>query len=111
MKVTYKTDKFSAEFEGNQKELFAQIGTFQEIFEEKCAKCGSSNIRFVVRTAEKDGKKYDYYELRCADCGARLAFGNLDDGSGLFPKRKDENGEYKGKYGWTIWNRETKREE
>ena len=34
----------------------------------------------------------EYYELRCMDCGAKLAFGSMKKGGGLFPKRKDADG-------------------
>lgn len=112
MKMTYNNGKFSVDLEGNQKDVWSQLAVFQEIFEEKCGKCGSENVRFVVRKAkDAKGKEYDYYELRCKDCGAKLAFGSLEDGSGLFPKRKDEEGNYKGEYGWCLWNKETQKEE
>ena len=56
----------------DQKSIFAEIAKFQEVFEETvCGKCGSDNVKFVVRTVDEN----EYYELRCADCGARLAFG------------------------------------
>ena len=51
--------------------LFQQLANFQEIFAEtKCGKCGSENIRFQVRNVDDNL----YYELRCMDCGAKLAF-------------------------------------
>src|SRR6056297_2474188 len=102
MKVNYTTrnGRISIEFEASsQKAIWQQLSSFQEVFEEDtCRKCKSNNVRCVIRKA-KD--KYDYHELRCADCGAKLAFGILDDGTDtLFPKRKDEDGKYRGKYGW-----------
>lgn len=58
MKLKYTTSngKISVEFEGEaQKDLFAQIAAFQEIFEETaCGKCGSENLRFVVRTVDEN---------------------------------------------------------
>ena len=74
MKVKYRVgDKLEFELEGSgQKEIFKELAIIQEIFaEEKCGLCGKNNLRFVVRTVDSN----DYYELRCNDCGAVLAFG------------------------------------
>ena len=110
LKYTTASNRISVEFEGDsQKDLFGQIAAFQEVFDIKsCGKCGSENLRFVKRTV--DGN--DYFELRCLDCGAKLAFGANKDGKGLFPKReKDQNGKWIGKDGWVKWNPETKQNE
>ena len=92
MKVQYQSGKISVEFEcDTQKELFAQLSSFQEVFgETKCGKCGSENLKFVVR--EVDGN--EYHEIRCLDCGAKLQFGVNKKGGGLFPKRKDADGNW-----------------
>jgi hypothetical protein len=103
MKVKYKVgDKLEFELEGaGQKEIFKELATIQEIFaEEKCGLCGSANLRFVVRNV--DGN--DYYELRCSDCGAILAFGQHKKGGTLFPKRKDDNNNWLPNGGWHKWN-------
>ena len=80
MKVTYTTNnkRISAEIEGDShRDIFAEISKFQEVFEQGvCGKCGSENIKFVVRTVDDN----QYYELRCADCGARLSFGAMKKG-------------------------------
>ena len=106
MKVTYQEGRLSVELEcDSQKELFTQLASFQEVFSEnKCGKCGSENLRFVVR--ENDGN--EYYELRCLDCGAKLAFGVMKKGGGLFPRRKDSDGNWLPDRGWTKWNPKTK---
>tara|TARA_R100000005_G_C4990625_1_gene198080 strand:- start:243 stop:572 length:330 start_codon:yes stop_codon:yes gene_type:complete len=106
MKVTYQEGKLSVQLEcDSQKELFTQLAQFQEVFSEnKCGKCGSENLRFVVR--ENDGN--EYYELRCLDCGAKLAFGVMKKGGGLFPRRKDSEGNWLPDRGWTKWNPKTK---
>jgi|TARA_B100000676_G_scaffold141614_1_gene140269 DNA-directed RNA polymerase subunit RPC12/RpoP len=106
MKVTYQEGKLSVQLEcDSQKELFTQLAQFQEVFSEnKCGKCGSENLRFVVR--ENDGN--EYYELRCLDCGAKLAFGVMKKGGGLFPRRKDSDGNWLPDRGWTKWNPKTK---
>tara|TARA_R100001163_G_scaffold39866_1_gene30240 strand:+ start:58 stop:387 length:330 start_codon:yes stop_codon:yes gene_type:complete len=106
MKVTYSSGKLSVEFDcDSQKELFAQLSAYQEVFGESvCGKCGSDNLRFVVR--ENDGN--EYYELRCLDCGAKLAFGVNKKGGTLFPRRKDAEGNWLPDRGWTKWNPKTK---
>ena len=58
----------------------------------------------VVR--ENDGN--EFYELRCLDCGAKLAFGAHKKGGGLFPRRKDIDGEWLSDRGWQKWNPKTK---
>ena len=77
MKANFKVNKLSVEFEADSvREIWKQLATFQEVFgETSCGKCGSENLRFVVR--ENDGN--EYYELRCMDCGAKLAFGARRD--------------------------------
>lgn len=103
-------------------DLFENLANMQEVFgEEKCGKCSNTQLRFVVR---KDKDENKYYELQCSDfkCKAKLSFGCHKKGGGLFPKRyeskdgenlKDENGKNKvrGTWGWTIYNRETGKEE
>jgi hypothetical protein len=107
MKIFYKVnDKLTFELEAEgQKEIFKELATIQEIFsEEKCGLCGSTNIKFVVRSV--DGN--DYYELRCNDCGAVLAFGQHKKGGTLFPKRKDDDGNYMPNKGWHKFVKDTK---
>ena len=105
MKVLYRAnDKLQSELEASgQKEIFKELALIQEIFSEpKCGMCGSTNLKFVVRNV--DGN--DYYELRCADCGAILAFGQHKKGGTLFPKRKDDNGNYLPNNGWHKWTKD-----
>lgn len=105
MKVIYKAnDKLQFELEASgQKEIFKELALIQEIFSEtKCGICGSTNIKFVVRSI--DGN--DYYELRCIDCGAILSFGQHKKGGTLFPKRKDDNNNYLPNYGWHKWTKD-----
>ena len=109
MKVTYNTGKMSVELEGEtQRDLFGQLAAFQEVFDETtCGKCGSTNVKFVVRQVEDN----EYSEVRCLDCGAKLAFGCHKKGGGLFPKRKDADGNWLPDRGWVKWNPETQKEE
>lgn len=100
----------TVELEGDtQKSVFEAISQFQEVFEETaCGKCDSERVRFIVR--EVDGNQY--FELRCLDCGARLAFGQHRQGGSLFPVRKagkdDKSGLEEGTWlpsgGWMRWD-------
>lgn len=107
MKVNYQTrnGRLNVELSGDdQKMIFAEIAKFQEVFEESvCNKCGSDNVRFVVRNVDDNV----YYELRCMDCGARLSFGVNKQGGTLFPKRKDSDGNWFPDRGWVKWNSQT----
>ncbi len=109
MEVTKKVGSLTITFGAEtQKEVFKYLSSLEEVFgETKCGKCGSENLRFVVR--ENDGN--EYYELRCLDCGAKLAFGANKKGGGLFPKRKDAEGNWLPDKGWTKWNPQTKKVE
>ena len=106
MKLTYSVGNLTVDFETDTvRDGFSQLATFQEVFgETMCGKCGSENLKFVVR--ENEGN--EYYELRCADCHARLAFGAHKKGGGLFPRRKDADGNWLPDNGWTKWNPKTK---
>lgn len=105
MKVKYSVNnKLQFELEGSgQKEVFKELALIQEIFgEEFCGLCKSTNVKYIVRNV--DGN--DYYELRCADCGAILAFGQHKKGGTLFPKRKDDDGNYLPNKGWHKWQKD-----
>ena len=109
MEVTKKVGSLTITFEGEtQKDIVKQLSSLEEVFGESvCGKCGSENLRWVVR--ENYGN--EYYELRCLDCGAKLAFGVNKKGGGLFPKRKDGEGNWLPDKGWTKWNNKTKQVE
>jgi hypothetical protein len=105
MKVFFKAnDRLSFELEGSgQKEIFKELALIQEIFsEESCGLCDKDNLRFVVRNV--DGN--DYYELRCNGCGGVLSFGQHKKGGTLFPKRKDDDGNYLQNKGWHKWTKD-----
>lgn len=88
MKVNWKFGDMDFEFEGqNTKEVFRQIASAQVTFQDsKCGACGSDQIVYIDRTAESEGEKYEYLEIQCSKCRAKLSFGQGKDGS-LYPKR------------------------
>ena len=89
----------------NQKEAFQHLASAQEVFDgdDKCGACGSDDIAFRVREVTKGTKTFSYYEIACRKCFARLAFGQSQDTVSLFPKRKDENGEWLKDRGWARY--------
>jgi hypothetical protein len=111
MRVNYttKSGRISVELDGDtQREIFSQLSSFQEVFDETvCGKCGSDDVRFVVRNVDDNL----YYELKCNECGAKLAFGVMKKGGGLFPKRKDKEGNWLPSRGWVKYNAKTGQEE
>ncbi len=95
-----------------QTDLFKKLALFKEIFGiSSCGKCDSANIRHVVRNVDDPNKKnktYEYFEIHCLDCHAKLGFGQKqDDNTILFPKRKDEDGKYLPDDGWVKYNKQT----
>lgn len=110
MKLNYTTanGRLSVELEGEtQCDLFEELGSFQEVFDQcQCGKCQSTNLRFVTRVVDDN----PYHELKCNDCHAKLQFGKNKKGGGLFPKRKDDNG-FLPDNGWVRWNAEKRKNE
>jgi hypothetical protein len=99
MKANYKVNdnlEFQVEAEG-QKQMFKELSSIQEIFgEANCGSCGGTDLRFVVRNVDDN----DYFELRCKKCNSVLQYGQHKKGGTLFPKRKDDNGNYLENRGW-----------
>lgn len=113
LQYTTKNNKFTVELEADkQTDLIEQLANFQEVFEETvCLKCKKDNLRWQVRQDTEENK---YYELVCLEggCRAKLAFGcHKKPSGGVFPKRKNDEGKFKGVYGWVRWNAEKKCEE
>lgn len=102
MKARYTTQNGQITFEvdgENAKALFSQIASIQEVFdaEHACGMCNSTDIRYLARKVDD----FDFYELACRGCRARFAFGQAKKGGALFPKRKDEDGNWINNNGWT----------
>ena len=70
-----------------QKEMIKTLSFWSQV-PERCGLCKSPNIGLNYRavTSKKDGKNYNYYGLKCLDCGAVLTFGEHDEahGGGFF---------------------------
>jgi hypothetical protein len=104
MQVRYQVGNVQVEVEGKDvKDAFAQLATAVEVFgQQHCGACSSEAVVPVVRT--KDGNTY--YEMRCKECGATLAFGQKREGGALFPRRRDKDNEYLPNYGWVKYSRQ-----
>lgn len=100
MRIRYTVTNGRLEFGSDvstTKEAFEWLSTIQEIFEEEtCGLCGGNHLHYDVR--EYDGN--NYYKLACRDCGGTLDFGQRRDGSNLFIKRKDAEGNTLPNRGW-----------
>jgi hypothetical protein len=57
------------------------------------------NLQYRVRVADN----FEYFEMVCLECSATFSFGQLKDGSGLFPKRKGQDGAELPNRGWKVW--------
>lgn len=103
MKVSYRTGdgRITVEVEGkDNRDVFAQLALFQEIYEtRRCGACDSENVRMIVREVQGN----TYYELKCMECGARLAFGQKKADGSLFPKKKSKDGQWLPNGGWVKW--------
>jgi hypothetical protein len=80
---------------GNPKEAF-EAGSFWREYALNCSKCGCCGSERVIPThrvvvpqqGQHKGKRLDYYEAACLDCGGRFPFGQKQDAEkSLFPKR------------------------
>jgi len=97
-----------------QMELFKEIAGLHEVFaEEKCGLCESTDIKFVMRTAQD----YEFPEYHCKKCFAKLTLGQMQKPKGvLFPIRKltkegkpcRETGTFGKHNGWTKYRGEQK---
>ena len=95
-------------------DVFKFLHNMHELFDDNvCNRNGQSSdkVRVNVRTDKDDN---EYYEIVCfdpknAECHyARRIFGVNKKGGGLFPKNKDDDGNWKP---WRKYNKETGKEE
>ena len=101
MKVTRTVGRTTIEIDAKDaKSCFIEMANASEIFGEYiCGACGSENVVCSVR--ENAGNTF--FEMRCKDCGACLAFGQRKSDGALFPRRKDTSGNWLENNGWVVW--------
>ena len=89
---------------GSTMEAMEALSEYLEVFSQaRCLVCNEENVVPVHRKAEsRDGKKYDFYEMKCLKCGAKLEFGQSMEGK-LFPRRKNKDNSYRENMGWFQW--------
>lgn len=106
-KMTVKLDV------SNQKDLIRQISQLEEVLSNTtCGACKSENTRFVTRNAAGEKNKvYEFFEVKCNECNSRLSLGCHQEGDTLFPKRKNEAGEWLPNSGWVKFERAAPKEE
>lgn len=86
----------------NHEDAIKTLSMWGEMLTEPdCGRCGCKDLIPKHRRAQQ----YDYYHLECRnpECGAQLAFGQLREGGGVFPKRKDQNDNWLPHRGWYHW--------
>lgn len=91
MEATFKVKEgLVFKIEGkSETDVFDQLASLQDVFgETHCGLCKKGNIRFATRTVEDD----KYYEIQCADCGAKLALSQNKKGGTLYANRRLKNG-------------------
>lgn len=90
-------------------DVFRQLAELQEVFGiTECGKCKSKDISYTRRKAkDSKGKEHEYLEMRCKNlsCRARKTFGKNNEGGGMFPHRKDEDGNCLPNDGWVVWEK------
>lgn len=103
-----------------QKDLYREVCRAHEVFgERRCGVCASEDIYPFWRVSSKQvGRKteeYDYPEMRCRKCGARLTYSFNLEGGTMFPNRRllpdgqpatgesRERGTHGPHNGWTKW--------
>lgn len=111
IKLTLKTPAVDLTVEGTtQIEVFRKISQDAEVFLfEPCGACGCDLIKprtRIVPDPKNPKKEYEYFELICTKCYARLSYGQHHNDSGtLFPKRKDKGGAALENRGWVRFNK------
>lgn len=93
------------ESEGSDlRDVIADFSRAAEVFSHsQCGHCQSQRV-YPSHRKTSDGK-YDYYSMKCADCGAELNFGVRQADNVLYPKRKDSNGNWLQNGGWVKFEK------
>ena len=68
------------------KDAVQAISEYAEFFAE--GECGLCKSRAVSPGHRRTKEGWNYYSMECLDCGARLDFGQTQEGERLFPKRR-----------------------
>ena len=98
MKIRHKAGTLEVEVEGSDvKECFDSLAHATEVFSQtRCGACDNTEVRFIVR----ENKGFTFREVQCIECNASLAFGVRKSDGALYPRRKDEDGNWLENRGW-----------
>ena len=61
---------------------FIEKSSFYMELPTECGMCQSTNLKVQHRVAQE----FDFYSIKCKDCGGELKFGQAKEGRRLFPK-------------------------
>ena len=102
MKIRTLSGTTQIEVDGTDaKDCFIQLSQAQDVFtHDECGMCGGKTIKFIVR--ENAGNTF--YEIKCQNCYAALAFGQRRADGSLYPRKKDKDGNWLDCNGWTKWS-------
>lgn len=77
------------------KALVSELSAYSEVLvHQTCGNCKGTSVRHEHRLA----KGYEFYGMRCLDCGAKLDFGQHKEGGTLFAKTGE---------GWQVYRSES----
>lgn len=65
---------------------FVEKASFYMDLPTTCGLCNSGNLKVQHRVAQD----FDFYSVKCTDCGGELKFGQAKEGRRLFPKNWDK---------------------
>ena len=84
-------------------EAHQAISQLYEVYgsETQCRLCKCKRLKPVARVVEGNS----FFELVCAnyECKAKFSIGQSKTKGGLFPQRKDKDGNWKPNGGWAKW--------
>lgn len=98
VEISFGTSTVRLEASG-VKDVFKAFTQYEVLSESECGACGSHDV--VPRHRVAQG--YDFYSFNCLACRAELHLGQYKDKDGLFPKRKDQAGNWLNNKGWVKW--------
>jgi len=80
-----KIGKAMLEYQANDMEDIHKFHSYMGMLPEVCDSCQSQNIflnhrQVIGKEGDKAGKVFNYYGVRCKDCGATLNFQKSDTG-------------------------------
>lgn len=104
MKVSKTIGGYQVEVEADKiEDVVKAFSDVAEVLDasQQCQACKGKHVRFQFR----HNAGFDFYEVVCGSCRARLSLGQFK-GGGLFPSRKHKDGSLKENFGWEVYRGE-----